>query len=206
MSSIRSNNDLLFFDFRYMGHRCREYTKLPDNKVNRKRMQKVLDKIEAEITLGTFDYARYFPGSKNAQRFQAAVPAGNRVIGTPLYKEFAETWYIENQPLWRRSHCATVRSTLDKHLIPEFGDKEVGHITKADVLKFRSELAKAPGRNGNTTLSAKTINRIIQIHGQILGEAADRYDFSNPVDKVKRLKQQRVDIQPFSLNEVKLLI
>ncbi|MAA75541.1 MAG: site-specific integrase [Salinisphaeraceae bacterium] len=209
MSSIRSNAGLLFFDFRYQGKRCREYTRLRDTAPNRKRMQKVLDKIDAEITLGSFDYSQYFPGSKNAEKFAAEVKAsalGSTDASTPLYKDFAETWFSESEPQWRRSHKATVRSTLDRHLIPGFGDTPVGDVSKADTLQFRSALAKLPGRSGNTGLSAKTINRIIQIHGQILAEAGERYEFSNPVDRIKRLKQQRVDIHPFTLTEVRSII
>jgi integrase len=82
----------------------------------------------------------------------------------------------------------------------------VGDVSKADTLQFRSALAKLPGRSGNTGLSAKTINRIIQIHGQILAEAGERYEFPNPVDRIKRLKQQRVDIHPFTLAEVRSII
>lgn len=209
MSSVRTNKNMLFFDFKYLGKRCREYTKLPDTKPNRKKMQQVLDKIEAEITLGTFDYAKYFPGSKNAEKIaavQSRTGVSQPTTTTPLYKEFTETWFNECQPLWRRSHIATVRSTLDKHLLPAFGDQAVSEISKADTLAFRAELAKLPGRAGNATLSAKTINRVIQIHGQILEEASDRFGFPNHVSKIKRIKQKRVDIHPFTLSEVNQII
>ncbi|MDQ6983706.1 MAG: DUF3596 domain-containing protein, partial [Ghiorsea sp.] len=65
MASVRarSNNKKLFFDFQFMGRRCREYTQLTDTPINRKKLQRVLDKMEAEMTLGTFDYADYFPSS-----------------------------------------------------------------------------------------------------------------------------------------------
>jgi hypothetical protein len=39
---------------------------LTDTAANRKKVQKVLDRIEADIAAGTFDYRRYFPASKNA--------------------------------------------------------------------------------------------------------------------------------------------
>lgn len=209
MGSVREKRGKLFFDFQYQGERCREHTTLADNGVNRKKMTKMLDRIEAEITLGTFDYAKYFPGSKNAEKIaavQSRAGVAKPITTTPLYKVFTETWFNECQPLWRRSHIATVRSTLDKHLLPEFGDQAVGEISKADTLAFRAELAKLPGRSGNATLSAKTINRVIQIHGQILEEAADRFEFTNPVNKIKRIKQQRVDIHPFTLPEVNQII
>ena len=67
MPSIRNrtDNNLLFFELRISGIRCREQTLLTDNQLNRKKLQKILDKIEAEIAAGTFVYANYFPGSKS---------------------------------------------------------------------------------------------------------------------------------------------
>ncbi|HEX7324962.1 MAG TPA: DUF3596 domain-containing protein [Rhodanobacteraceae bacterium] len=217
MSSVRVNAGHLFFDFRYRGVRCREYTKQPDTKANRKLMQRVLDKIEAQILDGSFDYAHCFPGSHNAARLRqtpiaAAVSAPQAAAmspaspATPVYKDFTQTWFTENEPAWRRSHRATVLSTVQSHLIPAFGDQPVGAISKADCLAFRAQLAKRHGRAGNETLSAKTINRIMQIHSQILGEAAERYAFPDPTLRIKRLKQRRVDIHPFSLTEVQQIL
>ena len=62
MGSIRCmvTKGTLFMDFRYGGKRLREYTMLPDNPTNRKRLQKALDRIESEIAVGTFDYAKTF--------------------------------------------------------------------------------------------------------------------------------------------------
>lgn len=209
MSSINVRGKFLFFDFRFRGERCREYTKLKDSAQNRKAMQKVLDKIEAEIMLGTFDYAKYFPGSKNAKKFAEAKPSAvilEMKRSTPFFKEFANQWFQQFELSWRRSHKLTVRSTLDRHLIPYFGEKEVGSITRADVLDFRSSLAKVPGRKGNKSLSNKTINRIVQILRQILHEAANQFHFNEPVGKLKYLKVKKPDIFPFSIQETRLLI
>ena len=218
MSSIREHKGTLFFDFRHAGQRCREYTKLPDTAANRKRMQIVLDKIEQAIAAGSFDYAAFFPGSKLAAKFSATpvMAASSRVAvaltpaapvaGTPVFRDFIETWFAELLPTWRRSHAATLRSTIDRHLVPYFGSMPMGSIAKADVLKFRAEIATLKGRAGNATLSAKSINRIVQILSQAMAEAAERYGFANPTDRIKRLKPRRVDIQPFSLAETRRII
>ena len=157
MGSIRrrTDNNLLFLDFRYREIRCREQTALPDTAANRKKVQKVLDRIEADIAAGTFDYRRYFPASKNAVRFDAApavsvavtvtAPSAPAAPPTPLFKDFAETWYLEKEVEWRKSHRITVRRELDS-LISRFGEKAVGQITKADVLAYRAELGKVTDR------------------------------------------------------------
>ncbi|TAM92205.1 MAG: DUF3596 domain-containing protein, partial [Rhodanobacteraceae bacterium] len=218
MASINARSGELFFDFRYRGVRCREYTKLTNTPANRKRMQKVLDKIGQAMTAGTFDYATFFPGSKLATKFATengtahtsstidapAVDADSP--NTPFFRTFIENWYAESLPCWRRSHAATVRSTLDCHLTRYFGDMQVGAIRKDDILRFRADLAQRKGRGDNETLSAKTINRIVQLLSQALAEAGDRYGFANPAEHVKRLKQRRIDIHPFSLAEARQLI
>lgn len=221
MSSIRVNQGCLFFDFRYQEVRCREYTKLPDTFTNRKRMQRVLDKIDLAIATGSFNYSEFFAGSNNIAKFQSAAaqdsvpttPRTSAVTNTqsgiptvPLYRDFAETWFMESEPQWRRSHRATVRSTLEKHLIPEFGTLPVAAVTKADCLAFRARLAKLPGRAGHEFLAGKTINRIMAIHGQILGEATERFGFVNPTQHIKRLKQQKVSVHPLSLAEVQRIL
>jgi integrase len=208
MANVNQRNGLLFFDFRYRGIRCREYTKLDDTPANRKRMQKVLDRIEHAIADGSFDYGAFFPGSANAARFAASGAQGQLPLRnapratTPAFRVFVEDWYRQTYPTWRKSHAATVRSTIDRHLVPHFGDMPVGAITKADLLAFRATIATVKGRSGNAALSAKTINRIMQLAGQALGEAAERHGFTNPTERIKRLKQRRIDIQPFSLTEV----
>ena len=69
----RADNEKLFFDFTYLDKRCREQTTLPDTPANRKKLEKILERIEAEITLGSFDYATYFPQSSRVQEFARPV-------------------------------------------------------------------------------------------------------------------------------------
>jgi integrase len=218
---IRKETGCLILDFYYAGKRCREQTALKDSPANRKRLQKVLDRIEADIAAGTFDYRRFFPGSKNAAKFD---PAPGGMVGpvsaaavalpsaaasapsTPLFKDFAETWYGEKEVEWRRSYKTTLRATLDRALIPRFGEKEVGQISKADILAYRAELGKATAKGKQTKLSAARINKMLNPLRQVLNEAADRFDFRTPFDSVKQLKTKRTDVDPFTLAEVKQIL
>ncbi|PKO37515.1 MAG: site-specific integrase [Betaproteobacteria bacterium HGW-Betaproteobacteria-6] len=222
MGSIRQRSDtgLLFVDFRYQGQRCREQTALTDTPANRKRLGKVLSKIEEEISTGTFNYRQFFPSSKNAAKFDQLAPevsltgAAQAVAGvgmavvkpTPLFKDFADIWYGEKEIEWRGSHKKTVRDDIDKRLVPQFGEKEVGSITKADILAFRADLAKAQARGKKQTLSNPRINKILNPLRQILCEAADRFDFRTPFQNIKQLKVKRTDVDPFSLEEVRKII
>jgi integrase len=227
MASIRARQDngLLFVDFYFRGKRCREQTALPDTPANRKKVQKLLDRIESEMSLGTFDYAKFFPGSKQLAKFEetpkatavkavaAAVagtlyPAANDGVldATPRFRDFAETWFAEKSVEWRHSYKEQIRQDLDRTLIPRFGDKVVGRITKAEVLSFRADLAKVQARGKKTILSNQRINKLMAPVRMILNEAADRFDFRTPFTNIKQLRIKKSDVQPFSLNEVQSIL
>jgi len=221
---VRKETGNLIIDFYYQGQRRREQTALPDTPANRKRVQKLLDRVESEISLGCFDYARFFPNSKQlakqnetpmATAIQAVAaadagapypPANPALDATPLLKDFAETWFGEKSIEWRKSHRATIRMDLDKVIIPRFGEKVVGRITKADILSFRADLAKVQARGKDTMLSNRRINKLLAPLRMILSEAADRFDFRMPFQNIKQLKVRKADVQPFSLDEVRRIL
>lgn len=227
MGSVRISDttDSLFMDFRYRGRRCREYTALVDNAANRKKLEKALSKIESEIVAGTFIYANYFPNSKALKRLEVAearatgeaaamtpvAAAVDSVIKdaapeAPLFQTFANQWVDEHSIEWRRSHIRSLLSTLNSRLIPQFGGKPVGQITKADILAFRATLAKVKGRGDKEGLSPKRINEIVGLLGQILDEAADRFEFTSPTTNIKRLRLRKTDVDPFSLTDVQRIL
>lgn len=224
MGSIRTRKDNgnLFFDFRIHGVRCRETTEAKDTPGNRAQMEKQLQSIEAEIKKGTFSYSRHFPESKLAMRFDtpeavdlavkpvamavATLPSMQAASDTPLFSIFANQWFDQLSVTWRRTYQVTNRQILDLHLFPAFGEKKVGDITKDDILNFRSVLAKVPGRKRNVTLSSRRINAVMLVLRQIIDEAADRFKFTTPWARIKPLKNQKSDVEPFSLEEVQKIL
>lgn len=200
----RKENKRLVIDFSFRGKRCREQTSLDDTRENRKRVQKLLDRIEAEITLDTFDYAKHFPQSPRADQFKV-MQLRSRNLETPLFSDFVELWFGEMLIQWRKSYSDTIRTTLNIHLLPAFGEKEVGCITKSEILKFRASLAKVTTRS-KKPLSPSRINHIMTPLRMLLNEAANRYNFSSPYQGIKSLKVPRTDVEPFSIEEVRLII
>src|SRR5690606_19678167 len=106
-------------------------------------------------------------------------------------------WHITNQ--------SKVATTFRIHLLPHCGDKEVGCISKSDILEFRASLAKVITRS-NKPLSPSRINHIMTPLRMILHEAANRYNFSSPYEGIKSLKVPRTDVEPFSIDEVRLIL
>ncbi|MDE2254765.1 MAG: site-specific integrase [Betaproteobacteria bacterium] len=222
MGSIRKlqATGKLFVDFRYQGKRCREYTVLNDTADNRKKLERLLQRIERDIQLGRFDYAAYFPSSravtatpKRAVSLAAGMGRGMPSAGpvavprapSPTFADFAQQWMQENAVQWRRSYQRTVADIVAVHLAPPFREREVGSLSREELLAFRSTLAKVPGRT-KATLSPRRINAIMNVMHAILNEASDRYKFTSPYYNIKPLKIAKSDVKPFTLEEVRALI
>ena len=209
MASVRTRTETgkLFFDFKFHGTRCREQTTLDDTKENRRKLDSIAKKIDASITLGQFNYADYFPTSSMASKFERRAEHIKSLSTDrgPTVSQFKIQWFDEMIPTWRNSYHGSIISIFNGHILPAFGDEVVSHITKADILKFRATLAKASPETGKERTAA-TVNKILKIFRLMMREAADRFDFSNPFDGVKMLKEKKTDIHPLSLDEVNLFL
>jgi len=207
MGTVNQRGGKLFIDFRYHGLRCREYTKLDETPDNRRRLKKLVERIEAEILLGSFDYANYFPNSKRVKEFSSINQRKARNLSrTPRFADFTETWFAEMSAQWRKSYTKSSRLTLDKYLLPEFGNEPIDTIKKADILAFRAKLVSMPGSLRAKQMSASRINHIMMPLRMILNEASDRYEFVTPWKNIKPLKVPRTEVEPFSLDQVKTIL
>lgn len=211
--SVRKDSKKLFFNFTYLGVRCREQTPLLDTTFNRKLLEKRLNTMQAEMLTGTFSFEKYFPKSKKLVEIQKIEQKTygekvdvKEVNDTPLFSVFVAEWIEENKLAWRKSHLLNINSIVNKHYLPYLGGLEVGRIGRVDLIKFRTHIAKLPGRAGRRTLSNNRINKIMDPLKRIFDEASDRYGFITPYYKIKSLKIPKTDIDPFNLTEVNLLI
>lgn len=209
----RTETGTIFLDFRLNGRRVREQTGQADTPANRRKLAKLLKKVESEIQAGTYDRERFFgtPSSqlprprKTPVQTSSTSEAGAEPQAAPTFSAFAEQWYSESKVHWRRSYQITQRGAIDKYLVPQFGATAVNEITKSGVLAFRAVLTEMPGR-ASTRLSARRVNAIMKPLRQILSEAAERYGFPSAFRAVKPLKIKRSEVEPFTIVEVKAIL
>ncbi len=178
-------------------------TLFKDNQTNRKKLALIIQQMQAEMTLGTFDYRVYFPKSDKAAEMAAL---NNRVkacrSNVPLFSEFVDLWFEEKQIEWRLSYQQKITIMLKNYCLPRFDSQSIDSITKADLLSFRNFLGKVTYGKAQKTLSASRINQIMTLMRMILDEASERYHFDNPFKGIKQLKEEKPEIFPFSLEEV----
>src|SRR5690606_37859435 len=140
--SVRKETNKLLFDFYYMTRRCREQTALPDSPANRKKLEAIANRINAEIILGQFDYARYFPNSPRVEEFKRLKQrsATNHDFNSKAedisFEMFANTWYEEMNIAWRDSYRRNVKILLFGRIMERLGHMPIAAITKSELLSF----------------------------------------------------------------------
>jgi len=207
MASIQARSGKLVVDFRYLGIRCRETTTLVDNPYNRRILKKRLDQLEAEITLGTFEYGKYFPKSKRIEEFRAKRSLQIAVqSNVPLFHDYVEVWFTQKEIEWRMSYRQKVLIVIENYLKPAFGKQVLSKIKKSDLIDFRASLAKVTHGKNQTSLKASRINQIMTPLRMILNDAAERYGFESAYKNINNLKESRIEVTPFSLEEVQQII
>ena len=212
---VRPETGTLYLDFRYRGRRCREQTALQDTPANRKVVEALASRIKRAQAKGDFSYSEFFPDSPKASLFDsppkspaASAAEPDQVETTPeapTFSEFAELWFLETEPRWRKQYREQMRATLDRIVLPYFGATNLAKVDRAMLLAFQAEAAKRKGRGGQS-LSAKRINKLMALVKTILNEGCDRFDLTSPARALKRLKQKRSEVNPFTLEEVNRLI
>lgn len=215
---VRPDTKKCYFDFQYLGQRYREYSALSGSKLNIDKMKKVAKRIDAEIELGKFDFGAHFPLSPNLLRVRLSEAEQDKrneaqsrirqglIEQVPSFSAFANTWFEENEPRWRRSTKRYNTSLMSKHLLPAFGSKLVSDITREDLITFRTKLTKAKSRNGVSTLSNRTVNSVMTVMKTIMDEAAYRFQISKVTERIQKLRIAKTKVQPFTLKEVSQII
>lgn len=207
MGNITTRYGNLYVDFRYLNRRCREVTSLKDNQSNRKKLEKILERIEAEILLGIFDYAKYFPKSKQLKEIQSIKNQQLIVEAkTPTFETFYEIWLLEKEVEWRPSYKEKINIVMAKYLKPVFGHVVLIKINKESILAFRASLAKVEHGKKQKCLLPSRINQIMTVLRMILNEAAERYSFDSPFKNIKNLKEPKAEVMPFTLAEVNKIL
>lgn len=162
--------------------------------------------LHCELRLELQAAAERLAESRATKRKIKETPVTDQDTVSPSFTSFAETWFDDNVARWKHSYKLTLRTSLDKHILPAFGKQAVNQISRSDILSFRAGLSRRPGRGDVTTLSPARVNTVMVPLRLILNEAADRFDFESPYVRIKALKVPRSCITPFTLDEVNSII
>ena len=217
MATLRVRGGKLHIDFRYRGIRCRETTYLADTPEHRAEVRRRVRQIDGEIAAGTFEYGKWFPRGPRAALF--APPAEE---GPPQFKDYVLRWLEDKAARIGAGTAYDRRRIVEGKLIPFFGDRRVSDITEEDVEAFIADLKRTPAEDPEPAatvapgtkqpprkrkLSNRRVNVILQVLRQSLDRAVKRGWLEiNPAREVERLREDKVEILPFSFEEVRLFL
>ncbi len=106
-----------------------------------------------------------------------------RTAAAPTFAGYAPAFWHDYARHWKASTCKRNRHALEHDLIPVFGARPIDQICRADVLRWRDDLAARPG----------VFNRAIPLLSVMLGHSEQvglRPRGSNPARGTPRYKVQ----------------
>jgi integrase len=216
MASFHSKDGYLYIDFRWRGLRCREATRLRDSTENRTQVRRTVRQIDGEIAARTFDYLKWFPEGRRAALF-----APPESVAPPLYRDHVTKWLDDKQARLGAGTAYDWRRIVESRLIPTFGGLPVPEIDVERIEGWIGALkrgtAAAPpapdtaDRRRKPRAPRKLSNRRVNIILKVLRQSLDRavskgWLPENPARKVDLLREEKPDIDPFSLAEVKTFL
>ncbi len=194
----------LIVAFRWQGpadpkpRRYRHFAGLLDTRESRNLWASKIANIERELITGTFDLARWFPGSRKVAR---AVTYGDTV------GSFARAWLEELTGTGVGAHTVEqYRLIFEAHILNgpiaglRLAELDAGHIQQ-----WRGRLMrKDSGRGGNLRVS--TVNKIAARLRTMLNVAFQREAIprasGNPMLQVRNLRQPQRRVAPFTPDEL----
>lgn len=198
-SGVRSRGSSIQIDFRYRGARFRESLRLEPTRANLKFAANLKARIEHEIAVGTFDYAKYFPDSKRAVGDDTRSHSATRRVCDVL-DDYVDSLTAEIQPETLREyrkHAAVIAST-------DWGKMSIRELKEKHVRDWASGLSV--GRK-------RIVNLLTPVRGALARAKSDEVIEVNPLAgfrvgrraATRAESQARERIDPLTPQEVKAL-
>ena len=182
--------------FQYQGVRCRETLGLEPTKPNLKFAVNLKAAINHEIKMGTFDYAKHFPDSKNAKKYGKVDSEDiKHVTIGDLSERYLELKKVDIGIQTEKGYANAI-----KQCVNAIGkDQIMSELTGEDMMIMRSDLVE--------TRAASSVNTYCISFTQFLEFAFNSGYTKQQLHKsLKRLKSDKKPPDPFEQDEFEQLI
>lgn len=175
-----SRDGKLWITFYHQSERYRRSLNLDDTKANRKLAENILiPEIQYKLNLGTF-----FENEKS---------------DIPTVEEYAKISFELHSHHRKATTSYDYESSLRLHIAPYFGDKRIDRIKPSDVALWQNTLLDK--------LSPRRVRAIRAVFNMFFQDALrDGIIEKNPLTLVKVPKIEKVEVKPFTLDEMLKII
>lgn len=184
--SVRGNESIQIA-FTYKGKRCREVLRIPPTDGNLRYASNRRIEILSKIERGSFDYLTEFPESRSAMA-RASKTGCHITVG-----EAMNQWLISCQ---KRCAYSTVRgytSAVRYYLEPRWGHYTLDEMNRQEIEDWINTLTVSAKRINNTLIPLRQVMERAYLDGTIE---------NNPMTRIKNLKVQTREPEPFTLEEI----
>jgi integrase len=112
----------------------------------------------------------------------------------PLFGEMARDWVDIISKEIKLSTLTDYRYSMNRYVLPRFGNTLIREINYLDIKKFVSTLTCSKKRINNVLVPMRSVLKMAY-----LSEIIEK----NPMDRIKNLKTDKPDIHPLSMDEVR---
>lgn len=116
---------------------------------------------------------------------------------TPLFGEMAQDWVKIISREIKLSTLTDYRYSMNRYILPRFGNMPIGGIGYMEIRKFISELPCSHKRINNILVPMRSVFKMAYLDGVI---------DANPMDRIRNVKVAKPDISPLSMEEVRLFL
>ena len=160
-------------------------------KVNGRRIRKALSQSITEARRIRDEYLREILLHGDIQKPK------DKPDRVPLFGEIAQEWVQIISKEIKTSTLEDYRYTMNRYVLPEFGNRPIAMINYLEIKKFVSNLSCSHKRKNNVLVPMRSVFK----HA-FLSEIIDK----NPMDRIKNLKIEKPDIHPLSMEEVRKVL
>ncbi len=114
-----------------------------------------------------------------------------------LFGEMAQEWVSIISKEIKLSTLSDYRYSMNRYILPRFGNVPITEINYLDIRKFVSTLGCSRKRINNILVPMRSVLKMAY-----LSEIIEK----NPMDRVKNVKVDKPDIHPLSMEEVRLFL
>nr|WP_321399413.1 DUF3596 domain-containing protein [uncultured Desulfobacter sp.] len=191
----------LYVDLRPNGIRVQRSSGLDDTPENRQILRAWVDRQQARIKDGTFEFAEAFPNAPEKDKATHAAlenraykPDNNRI----LFEDYLKKWIkknIDNFPKGRKKDYSDI---IEYRIRPFFKDKTFGQITGITIKDFIKTLVWMNGPKKGSPLSASRVSNIMIVIRAIWYDAVEEYQWerSDPFQFVKQYLKRDLKTRP----------
>lgn len=162
-----------------------------ETKVNGRRIRRALSQSVIEARRIRDDFLRDI-------KLHGDIRTDKKPDGSgPLFGEMAKEWVDIISKEIKLSTLSDYRYSMNRYILPKFGNMPIKEIGYLDIKKFVSTLTCSHKRKNNVLVPMRSVLKLA-----FLSEIIDK----NPMDRVKNVKTDKPDIYPLSMEEVRLFL